>query len=338
MGVGSGGYLTNPAVEKAKVIAVIDACIELGIYVIVDWHDHTAESNRAQAISFFQEIANQYSGVPNLIYEIYNEPQTGAGSWNSSIKPYADTVVKYIREIEPDNIIVVGTPNWSQYVDEAANNPLSYNNIAYSLHFYAETHRQWLRNRAATALNKGVALFVTEFGTCSSSGSGPIEYTETDTWLKFLDANKISWCNWSLADLTETSAALNPGTSGNGSWPSSALKPSGSLIRDYIIAGNTPTGITQSSALPFNFELQQNYPNPFNPTTTINFTLAENGHASLKVFDILGREVATLVNAQLNAGVVHHAILDASRLSTSLYFYRLEAGKNVQVKKLMLLK
>jgi endoglucanase len=247
MGVGSGGYLTQPATEKAKVIAVVDACIKLGIYVIVDWHDHTAEVNRAQAISFFQEIANKYRNIPNLIYEIYNEPQTGVGSWNSSIKPYADSVVKYIRAIEPNNIIVVGTPNWSQYVDEAANNPLSYSNIAYSLHFYAETHRQWLRNRATTALNKGVALFVTEFGTCSSSGSGPIEYTETDTWLKFLDANKISWCNWSIADLSETSAALITGTSGNGSWPTSALKPSGSLIRGYIIAGNTSTGITPSS-------------------------------------------------------------------------------------------
>jgi hypothetical protein len=84
--------------------------------------------------------------------------------------------------------------------------------------------------------------------------------------------------------------------------------------------------------------LAQNYQNPFNPTTTITFTLAANGYVSLRVFDILGHEVVTLVNAQLNAGVAHHVILDASRLSTGLYFYRLEAGKNVQVKKLMLLK
>jgi hypothetical protein len=89
---------------------------------------------------------------------------------------------------------------------------------------------------------------------------------------------------------------------------------------------------------PAEFVLSQNYPNPFNPTTTITFTLAEEGYVSLKVFDVLGREVVALVNAQLKAGVVHHAILDASQLSCGIYFYRLEVGKNVQVKKLMLLK
>jgi endoglucanase len=337
MGVGSGGYLTNPAIEKAKVITVIDACIDLGIYVIVDWHDHTAEVNRAQAISFFQEIANQYNGIPNLVYEIYNEPQTGAGSWNSSIKPYSDSVVKYIRAIEPDNIIVVGTPNWSQYVDEAANNPLSYSNIAYSLHFYAYTHRQWLRDRATTALNKGIALFVTEFGTCESSGSGILEYTETDTWLKFLDANKISWCNWSLADLGETSAALNPGASPNGGWTTSDFKPSGSLVRGYIIAGNIPTGITPSLELPLNFELQQNYPNPFNPSTNILYSLKNSGKVCLSVYDLLGRKVAVLVNGVQNAGE-HTATFSGVHLTSGIYFYRLTAAGSTDVKKMMLIK
>lgn len=84
--------------------------------------------------------------------------------------------------------------------------------------------------------------------------------------------------------------------------------------------------------------LYQNYPNPFNPTTTITFTLAEPGHVSLKIFDVLGREVATLVNRQLNAAVLHQVTLDASRLSTGMYFYRLESGNNVQAKKLMILK
>ena len=102
----------------------------------------------------------------------------------------------------------------------------------------------------------------------------------------------------------------------------------------------TPAGVNNNitNGAPIDFNLLQNYPNPFNPTTTITFTLAKNDHVSLKVFDIFGREVVTLVNAHLNAGVVHHAVLDASQLSTGLYFYRLEAGKNVQTKKLMLLK
>lgn len=86
------------------------------------------------------------------------------------------------------------------------------------------------------------------------------------------------------------------------------------------------------------FALAQNYPNPFNPTTTITFTLSENSHVTLKVFDNLGREVATLVDADLKTGVVHRAIFDASRLSSGLYLYRLETEKDAQVKKLMLLK
>ncbi len=102
----------------------------------------------------------------------------------------------------------------------------------------------------------------------------------------------------------------------------------------------SPTGVNDNkiNGAPIDFNLLQNYPNPFNPTTTITFTLAKNDHVSLKVFDVFGREVVTLVNAHLNAGVVHHAVLNASQLSTGMYFYRLEAGKNVQVKKLMLLK
>jgi hypothetical protein len=84
--------------------------------------------------------------------------------------------------------------------------------------------------------------------------------------------------------------------------------------------------------------LNQNYPNPFNPSTTINFTLAEDSHVSLRVFDMLGREVATLANSEMKAVEVHNVLFDASRLSSGLYFYRLDAGKSSLVKKLMLLK
>jgi hypothetical protein len=160
-----------------------------------------------------------------------------------------------------------------------------------------------------------------------------------------LDANKISWCNWSLADLGETSAALISGTSGNGGWPTSALKPSGSLIRGYIIAGNTPTGVAQSSALPFNFELQQNYPNPFNPSTNILFTLPSKSFVSLRVFDLLGRGVATLVSEEMSAGS-YTKQWNAAALPSGIYFYRLQArqissrqaGSLTETKKLMLLK
>jgi len=86
------------------------------------------------------------------------------------------------------------------------------------------------------------------------------------------------------------------------------------------------------------FALSQNYPNPFNPSTTITFTLAEDSRVSLKVYDIIGREVAMLVNGDMKAGELHSVLFDASKLSSGLYFYRLDAGKNSLVRKLVLMK
>jgi hypothetical protein len=100
------------------------------------------------------------------------------------------------------------------------------------------------------------------------------------------------------------------------------------------------TGVNDQLAknLPYSLELNQNYPNPFNPTTTISFTLAEDCHVSLQVFDVLGRQVATLINQDLRAGKLHSVVFDASSLASGIYFYRLETGQSFLVKKLMLLK
>lgn len=98
------------------------------------------------------------------------------------------------------------------------------------------------------------------------------------------------------------------------------------------------TGVEEiDNVVPAEYTLSQNYPNPFNPSTKINFSLPEAGNYSLKIFDVLGREVATLYNGQLNAGS-HQATFDASRFSSGVYFYTL-TGKNVTItKKMMLLK
>ncbi len=237
LGVESGGYLTNSQIEYSKIISVIDACIKYGIYVVVDWHDHNAQDHLAQAKSFFGSIAQKYGNTPNIIYEIYNEPLQV--SWSNVIKPYAEEVIKTIRQYDPDNLIVVGNPNWSQDVDIAAKDPLSDKNVAYSFHFYTSTHNQSLRNKAIAALNSGVALFVTEFGISQASGSGNINVTETNLWMSFLDAYGLSSCNWSIIDKNETSAALLAGASVSGNWSSSNLSQSGIFNRDYIIKKNS---------------------------------------------------------------------------------------------------
>jgi Secretion system C-terminal sorting domain len=91
------------------------------------------------------------------------------------------------------------------------------------------------------------------------------------------------------------------------------------------------------SATPMNYTLSQNYPNPFNPTTKIDFTIQTSGFTSLKVFDILGREVATLVNEVKEAGN-YSATFDASKFSSGIYFYTLKSGNYLATKKMLLLK
>lgn len=231
MGVEHGGYLEYPDVEIAKVSKVVDACIDLGIYVIVDWHDHRGEAHVSEAVSFFSKIAEKYGDCPNVIYEIYNEPLQV--SWSDVVKPYADTVIAAIREIDPDNLIIVGTPTWSQDVDSVFLDPLMDSNVLYALHFYAGTHLT-LRSKALTAIQNGLPLFVSEFGTCNADGNGDVNVEEMEAWMQFMEDHGISWCNWSIADKAETSAALSAGASPKGGWKEDEITLSGKLIKNYL--------------------------------------------------------------------------------------------------------
>lgn len=226
------GYLTESEQEFAKIKAVVDACIKEEIYVIIDWHDHHAEMHEKEAVEFFNKISAMYGSYPNVIYEIYNEPLNV--SWNDVIKPYSEKVIAAIRLNDPDNIIICGTSNWSQNVDEASLNPIDDKNTAYSLHFYAGTHQKWLRDMGDQAMKNGICLFVTEYGTTEANGDGPVFIEETNAWYNWMKKNKISHCNWSIADKNESSAALTPDADSLGGWTQNQIKESGKLVQKEL--------------------------------------------------------------------------------------------------------
>ena len=229
VGIGDSGYLQFPEIENKKITEVIDAAIELGIYVIIDWHDHNAIKHLNESQKFFVQMAKKYGKYPNIIYETYNEPIHY--NWSDNIKPYHISVIDSIRKYDTKNIVLCGTPNWDQEIDKAAADPINLPNIAYTVHYYADTHKQWLRDRVTDALNKNIAVFISEYGTCDASGNGAINYAESYAWYKFMDDNKLSHCNWSVADKVETASILKPKASVDGNWSTNQITPSGLMVR-----------------------------------------------------------------------------------------------------------
>jgi endoglucanase len=233
MAVENGGYLQNPGAEKAKLEAVVQGCIDAGIYVIIDWHDDNADSHVNEAKAFFGEMAEKYGNFPNVLFETWNEPHQI--DWTTQIKPYHEQIVPVIRK-HTDNLIILGTRTWSQEVDTASQNPVQGKNLAYTIHFYAASMGADLRARVSSALANGVAVFSTEWGTCEYTGNGALNFQEAQAWLDFFEQHHISDANWAISDKAESCAALNPGSSGVGGWPATQLSRSGTWVRHSLRA------------------------------------------------------------------------------------------------------
>ena len=272
------GFLSNPSTNFNAVVSLVEAAIEEDVYVIIDWHSHSAENNTNEAVQFFSEMAERYGDNEHVLFEIYNEPIGGfndaVNTWNT-IRDYAAPVIAAIRE-HSDNLIIVGTPFFSQRVDIASENPITgVENLAYTLHFYAGTHGESLRNKARTALNNGIPLFVTEWGSVNADGDGGADEASTREWMDFLKENNISHLNWSINDLDEGASVIfgngqgqgnnGQGANNQGNWPLSLLTPSGRLSRD--INRSWPT-----------FDISNVTPATPNNTTTIVNTNNENSN------------------------------------------------------------
>ncbi|MRH44333.1 cellulase family glycosylhydrolase [Aquibacillus halophilus] len=231
MYVGEDGYATSPDVIKQRVIDGIELAKANNMYVIVDWHVHAPGDPNADvysgAMDFFEDISTLYPNDPNIIYELANEPSSNsnggpgltndAAGWQA-VKDYAQPIVNMLRDNGNENLIIVGSPNWSQRPDLAADNPIEDDNTIYTVHFYSGTHapasdstdRENVMSNARYALENGLALFSSEWGTSEASGNNGPFLDEADVWLDFLNENNISWTNWSLTNKNETSASFMP--------------------------------------------------------------------------------------------------------------------------------
>ncbi len=254
----NGGYCTGGDKDALKQLVKdgVEYATNNDLYVIIDWHilsDGNPNTYKDEAKKFFDEMSEAYKDYPNVIYEVCNEPNGGT-SWKD-VKSYAEEVIAVIRENDEDNIIIVGTPNWSQYVDQAAADPITqYDNIMYALHYYAATHKDDLRKKMVNAYNAGLPIFVTEYGICDASGNGGIDYNQANTWVEEMNKYGISYVAWNLSNKNETSAILKSSCSKVSGFGHDDLSESGKWLYTMLtehsaeeLAGNVGTDANKNS-------------------------------------------------------------------------------------------
>lgn len=216
------GLFSNPDLAYNSLYTVVDASISAGIKVIVDFQ--TFQIHTSEAKDFFTKVATKYKGRSNVIYELFNEPESA--SW-SQIKQYSIELINTIRAIDSSAFILVPTPNWDQYIEQAAADPIDAQNIAYTLHIYVATHPMSYLDNAKASLSK-IPIFGTEIGAMSASGDGDLDVSKFNTWINFYEESKISYLAWGVQSKAESCSIV--GTSGR----LSDLTEWGKLFRDTI--------------------------------------------------------------------------------------------------------
>ena len=225
---GISGFINDPDAQRDLIKQSVDAAIKNDIYVIIDWHSHTATNQLEEAKQFFAEMAEKYGAYNNVIFEVFNEPEHQ--SW-SDVKSYADEVVAVIRQYS-DNLILVGNPNWDQTPSVAIGNEVQdpKNNVAYTFHYYANSHGSSQMRNADRAMAAGLSVFVSEWGTGNSDGKGTPNLDKNQQWQDWMNENKLSSANWSASKRNEGTAAFAQ----DATEDALTFTESGALVKSYL--------------------------------------------------------------------------------------------------------
>ena len=244
------GYTGEKEFALEKLYALVDGAVEAGVYIIVDWHSHVTRPEEAR--EFFDEVSRRYADCPNVIYELFNEPvcesfeapERSYADLGSSeameafwlkLKAYSEDLIGVITansHVHP--LILVGCPSWDQRIDLPAAAPVQgYDNVMYTVHFYAGTHKADLRERCSEALRAGTPIFISECACCDASGDGEMDLESWREWDSWATENGVTMLTWSISDKNETCSMFTPEASSEGPWSDDVIKPWGKIVKEW---------------------------------------------------------------------------------------------------------
>ncbi len=228
----SGSYTYEPEHNMDILYNAIGNALSVNMYVIVDWHvlkEGNPNKYKEKAKTFFKEISSYYGDNPAIIYEICNEPNSSKTPW-SEIKAYANEIIPIIRKNAPNSLIIVGTPGFSYDVEEAAKDPLKFDNVMYAFHPYVDvsysdtSDMNWMERK----LTADIPIIVTEWG-ISTKGATTLHEARAMKLVEVMKKHNISWCMWALSNKDEEHSMFKTTCNKYSDWTESDLTFSGKV-------------------------------------------------------------------------------------------------------------